>query len=78
MKEFNNVKKYIEGQDIKPYEARLEYLPQTRIKVGGEALDLSVQILQDLEALDETESVFHNFEPIVEQWAFFLVIYLSL
>lgn len=67
MKEFNNVKKYIEGQGIKPFEARLEYLPQTRVKLEGEALDLSQQIVYDLEALEETETVFHNIEPIIKQ-----------
>lgn len=75
MKEFNNVKKYIEGQGIKPFEARLEYLPQTRVKLEGEALDLSQQIVYDLEALEETETVFHNIEPIIKQWTLFLVIH---
>lgn len=59
-KELHEVKKSLQAQSLKPYEARLEFLPNTFIELSSDQMQLAHQLIEELMSIDGTTNVFHN------------------
>lgn len=54
------MKKSLQAQSLKPYEARLEFLPNTFIELSSDQMQLAHQLIEELMSIDGTTNVFHN------------------
>ena len=57
---FSEVRKYLEGQGLEFLQAEITMLPQNKITLEGEKLELFLKMLDKLEENDDVQDVYHN------------------
>ena len=57
---FSEVRKYLEGQGLEFLQAEISMLPQNKITLEGEKLELFLKMLDKLEENDDVQDVYHN------------------
>ena len=54
------MKKALQAHSLKPYDAKLEYLPNTTVEMSLEEMELNTKLVEEILAIDGTANVFHN------------------
>lgn len=59
---FSEVRKFLEGKGLEFLQAEITMLPQNKITLEGEKLELFLKMLDKLEENDDVQDVYHNVE----------------